>query len=497
MRKPHNRRIEYRRKVFSMRQIRDCVNGSDAVKRAGEMYLPMPSGMELLNAAPGQVKSRSENALSDRRLSISDAPWHHGNAAYSAYVHRAKFPDMTANTLRGLVGIATRRDPEVSIPSAISYLEDLATVEGDTLFECFKKCVGEVFQVGRHALVLDVRKDNTVYFAHYCSESYINWDHGVVDGRKVQTYAEFESITYNEDGSESKVSLCYELVDSEESGKPVCVVSRYVDGKLDGESYNLMVQGKTLDFLPVVNIGSENNDLDMDPMPMLGISDCALDIYRQNADLRHSQFMSCNPTLVFIGVDENDAPKVIGSTVAICISDPGGDAKYITTDTSALSHVKDSIKDVFEEAIQYGAQLLGPTKKSAESAEALALRKEAAGATLVTVVENCAQAINDALNMALRMRGLPETEDMFVPNTEFAELELSAPEMQILLTSWMSGGISHLTYLENMAAAGRLGGRTPEEEMALIEDEGPVGDVGVNADSGDGEDGNEEDEDDD
>lgn len=470
---PHSKHIKYQRKIYSMRQVRDCVEGSDAVKRSAELYLPMPSGMSQMDVA-ASTASTSSNPLADRSLSINEAPWYHPNAAYSAYLHRAKFPDMTASTLRGLIGVATRNEPEYTLPSTLSYLEDVATIDGDGILALYSNTISEILQVGRHAFVIDIREDSTLYIAQYSSESYINWLYEVINGKRVQTFAEFETCEQNEDGEEIKKALCYSLEVVEENGPRVAIVRKYTDGKLDPDGEIVIKhQGKMLDFLPIVNIGCEKNTAEPDNVPLIGITDCALDIYRHTADLNNIHFMCCNPTLVFIGVDADDSPRVVGSTVAIALSDPSSDAKYVQPEAGALDHVSGHIDKIFEEAVHYGAQLLGPTKRAAESAEALALRQASSGATLVTVVEAVGEAMEDALKMAAKMTGSSGKVE-FEPNTEFAELALSAQEINSMLQAWMSGGISHLTFLENMANAGKLGDRTPEEEQDLIEQEGPA-----------------------
>lgn len=484
-RQPHERHPEYQRKIFSMRQVRDCVAGSDAVKRAAELYLPMPSGMVGFVSQPTAVmKTGQQNPLTNQRpISITNAPWYHSNAAYSAYLHRAKFPDITANTLRGLVGVAKRKDPVVELPPTIKYLEEVPTQSGDSIYALFAKVVSEIFQVGRFCLVLDVRKDNSMFIAQYPSESYVNWDYEVIDGHKVQTYAEFEMDTVDSNGSIIQKSLCYSLEAPNEADidihklpgdKRICVAYHYTDGKLDEDGRKVILfQGKTIDKLPLQNFGAEENTACIDCLPMIGISDCALDIYRHSADLHQSHFMNCNPTLVFIGVDADDAPKMMGSTVAICLSSKDADAKYVIPENGALDHVSNYMGETFQEAVGYGANLLGPNKRAAESAEALALRQSAAGATLITIVGNAGSGLEAILQMASDlMAGGGEVE--FTPNTKFAEMTMSAQDVTALVSSWMSGGISHLTLLENLAEAGKLGDRTPEEELEQIENEGPA-----------------------
>lgn len=469
--KPHVRRIEYTRKLFSMKQVRDCVSGSDAIKRAGEMYLPMPSGMSLVNSSPASSnRTSSSSPLADRSLTINQAPWYHANPAYSAYVHRAKFPDMTGNTLRGLVGVATREDPEVELPAAIAYLEELATVDGEDLASLYEYCVSELLQVARHALVLDIRDDSTFFIARYASETIINWKVSVINGRRMLSYIEFETISVDDEGGEQKCSLVYRL-ERDENEHLVCMTYHFTDGVLDKEPAAVIYKGTTLDFLPVVVLGVEDNTPEPDAIPLLGISDCALDIYRHSADLNNAHFMTCNPTLVFIGVDADDAPITIGSTIAICLPSAESDAKYVQTDANGLDHVKDYIQDVFGEAMQYGASLIGPTKRAAESAEALSLRQSASGATLITIVARAGAGIEQILNMAATLVG-SSGEAEFTPNYEFAEVTLSAQEILALMNLWMNGGISRDTLLTNLSRAGRLGDKTPDEEAGLIDDEG-------------------------
>jgi len=464
---------QYLRRIFSTRQIRDCVEGSDAVKRAGILYLPIPSGMTgVQNTAP-TLGVNSNKSLSDNNLNISEAPWYHSNPAYSAYIQRAKFPDITKSTLKGMVGIATREDPEVDFPASLSYLENIATIDGASINELYAECVSEVLKAGRLALVFDVRDDNTFYIAQYYSESYVNWEFSVINGMRKQTYAEFETVEFT-DGEECLKTLAYCLEKDEETGELFCVVRKYKDHRIYDET-EIRVQGKRIGFLPIANINSETeaNKPDIDTLPLLGISDCALDIYRHSADLNQNHFQACNQTLVFTGVDGDDAPTLMGSGVAICLSDSSSDAKYVSATTGALDHVSKYIEGVFAEAVHYGANLLGPSKKSAESAEALSLRQANAGASLLTVVLAVGNGINRIIQMIDSIKtGTVSDDKYFIPNTSFAELHLSAQEINALISGWMSGAVSHLTLLDNLAQAGRLGDRSPDEEIAQIEREG-------------------------
>jgi len=438
----------------------------------------MPSGMIGIPApAAAQAGRTTSNQYATDTLDYQRqyVPWYHSNPAYSAYLQRAKFPDITANTLRGLIGIAGRNLPQIELPASLEYLRENATPEGMSLAELFLFLVSEILQVGRIALVLDVRSDNTLYISPYVTETYTNWDSEVVDGISTQTLAMFTVEDSHPDDTESGTknhSIEYALEQVEENGPMVTVVYKFIDGDLVEGPTPIVIQGKPVERLPVVNAGSLKNDPWPDVIPMLGISDCALDIYRHSADLTQAHFLTCNPTLFVTGVD-GEIPQTVGSSVVIALSNPAATAFYPATDTSALNHINEYIGGVFSEAMNYGAALLGPSKRAAESGEALALRQAASGATLLGSVTHAASAMEQILQMASDIVGGGEV--VFEANTEFAEKTLNAQDISALVSTWMSGAISHESLLENFIDAGIVNEeKTPEDEIAAIQDEEPI-----------------------
>ena len=461
IRKEH---YKYNRIRYSWRQVRDCIEGSNSIKRANQVYLPLPSGMRFnSNTTPdfnNEITNFSKNTI---EYEFEYVPWEHSNPAYSAYLQRARFPEMTNHSLLGFVGVATRQEPQITLPAGLEYLEDNATADGLSLLELFEFCISEIFQTGKLSLVLDVRAgDNTFYIAPYNAESNIDWYSSFANGKRRQTEAVFveagENRSINDDREKDKHIYYYlaplidaDIQDGEEP--PLFAFSQtYTDGKPDSEPILLLSQGSPIEELPIVNLGSIKNDPDPDTVPLLGISDIALTIYRKDADLAQAQYLTCNPTLFVFGINKEDMPRVVGSTVAVGVPNPNGRAEYPPTDTSALEHIRTHIQDLFNEAVQYGANLLGRDRKAVESAEALALRKAASGATLVGVVRKVGEAITEILNLAARWSGRSETAE-FLPSLDFAEHTLSAQELTALVRTWIEGGISQDTLLDNLRDA--------------------------------------------
>ena len=69
-----DRHSDYEELQYGRMQVRDCVKGSNAIKRGNEIYLPMPSGM--MDVDPDSFKSKSDNGLS-----LASMPWYHENPA--------------------------------------------------------------------------------------------------------------------------------------------------------------------------------------------------------------------------------------------------------------------------------------------------------------------------------------------------------------------------------------------------------------------------------
>ena len=482
----------YLRRVYSRRSVRDAIDGSDSVKRAQEVYLPMPSGMLVDDTAPnvtrgaGNMGSMTPNAGatkaadSNAAYQLNNAPYYHSNPAYRSYLQRARFPEITSHALRGLVGTATRIPLDLKLPSKLQYLEENATIDGATLSQLFAELLSEVLQGGNVSLAVEIdAKTNKPYFVVYIAETSINWQ---VNSRSGDVeLSVFETLENDQDSdnvfdtSETlNVCLAYQKKTSGE-----IIQTRFVDGKEHGEK-EASLQGTKFKQIPVVYIGAVKNSPTPQTPPLLGISEIAYCIYRKDADLSQSEYMTCNPNFVLTGVEsETGVPMVFGSTVALILPNPDAKAFYPKTDTQGLDHVGKSIDRLFEEAMMLGASLSGPTKKGVESTETVNMRSNNQGATLVGMVKNVAEGLEDALLIAGELLNITE-KPIVTPSLEFAQKALSPEMLNALTTSWMANGLSKETLLRNFKEAGILNeDESIEVEMARIENEGPASDDGV------------------
>lgn len=482
------RHPQYEDVEYQWRQLRDCIAGTSAIKRSGALYLPIPTAMLVADRIPAGTPDDSGIQFGGRNTKNTDeflrnrAPWNHPIAAYSAYLQRARFPDITSNCQAGLVGIATKKDPEVELTPSLEHLQKDATVHGLSLNAMFKEAIGEVLSTGRCSYLTDVvESENILKFVKYDAESQINWKTVAVDGEIQPFLIVFEEhATNGSEFSHEAVAIHRVLrIEQDESGAFSYTSQLYNGGQAAGESVIVTLQGQSIDFIPNVCINADEIGYVVGESPLLGISDIAISVYQKDADMSNAEFLTCNPMLAVFGVDENDVPQTVGSAVAWAIGSPEGRMEYIEPAATSLNHMQNRIDKLFEEAISYGMALLGPTNK-VEAEGTVRMRQEASGATLKTVVRTVGEGIERALKQAAEWAGDNPDDIKFEPNLSFSDVFISAPEQAALLQSWLNRGISHETFLWNM----KKGSIIPEDisvedEQARIFTSAPVLNTGT------------------
>ena len=451
----------YEANIFTWRQVRDCVEGEAQIKRRDEVYLPMPSAMLDYNAPSPSIGSSSSGSIENKDKNINKAlnPNYHTNAPYMAYKTRAHFPDITGFTLRGLIGIATRKDATIKVSSKLDYLEG-------TLEESYTEILNENLQTGRVPVLVDIN-NNLITLNINTAESLINWKE---DDNGNLILAVFEEFAEDESVYESNTTDYNYRVLTIEDGKYTVTVYNG-EGVVVTPAVVPTYFGKPLTEIPLVIIGSTNLTQDPDIVPLGSISSVALQIYMKSADLSQAEFLTCNPTLIFTGVTADNVPKAIGSVIGVALPDSDMKAEYTKTDTAGLNHVMDHIERLFEQAAAYGSNLLGVGKSSGgvESGEALRLKQTANSATLQSVVTTTSNGLQECLRIIGDWTGTGEEALEFEAVKELVDLMLSAQEVTSLVNAWMAGAISKESLGDVLRRMGLfIDNRTTEEELQAI-----------------------------
>ena len=394
--------------------MRDCYAGERTVKNRTTRYLPATRSMIL------------DGALSSREP---------GYSMYVSYVQRAVFPDLVANAARTLTGLAFK-DPSVyTLPDSMVELLDSATLEGDSLQTLHRRIVEQILLYGRFGLALDVPDgEGLPYFVSYGARSIINWDDSLPARGRVnplqfvttvdETYARgtegsYEWTPINRYRAFELVNGVYQTWTEEENDPGTPVTPEY--------------RGRTLDFVPFTFIGAQDLVATPGPIPLLGIANSALAIYRGDADLRQTLHNVGQDTLVLIGVgddteeEDDQQPVRVGATAVIKLG-PDGDAKYIGVNGEGLTEQRLVLQDDYKLASSEGSRLLENTAAQAESGEALKVRVAAKTTTLTAVALTAAAGLQHALRQVALWVGADPQQVKVEANLDFAEDSFSAQE---------------------------------------------------------------------
>lgn len=432
----------------SWKIMRDAADGTEAIKEAGEEYLPRPSGMA---GAPDP------------------------SAAYTAYLKRAVYPELVSPTIRGMTGIMYAKAAQYELPSSLEHMRERATRDGMALDGLQRRLTREVLIAGRYGLLADMPSTGTgqPYLAGYTAESIVNWD---LDEDRNLVFLVLDESEWRRDSQSGAWSWVQrfrtlELIEGRYSAR----IDEYgASGILRGEAMEPTRRGgaEALDFIPFVFVDTNDLTPEPDEIPLLPLARLSAAIYRADADYRHSLYLTSQPTPVVIGAGE-EKPTTIGSATLWMLPE-GGNAKFLEFTGAGISAQRTAIRDDLESAVQLGARLLAEQTGAEESGEARRLRYANETATLTSIAQNTASGLERALRYAAVWAGADPEQVIVTPDTDFLDRTLTPQEVDALVRGWMSAAYSYETLFGNLKRGGIIADdRTVEEERDAIDAQAP------------------------
>jgi hypothetical protein len=439
------------------RLMRDAMDGEDAVKARGEVYLPMKSGTRAIDDATNR------------------------QAAYDAYKQRAEFPELVAPTVRGAVGTILEQEATIELPPKLEPLLQRATRDGLTLEALHRRITIELMTTGRYGILPGVTANGDPYLAGYVAESIINWD---TDEEQRPNYVVLNEsgLARNRDtgawGSTKQYRECM-VVDGRYG-------ARVWTDSGSGMEPDMLVEARTgkqrpLASLPFVFIDTNDLAPEPDDVPLYGLAKLAVRVYRLDADYTFALHMTSEPTPVAIGfddpksaVEEGRAPTTLGSS-KLWLLPAGGDAKYLEFSGPGLAAQERAIQSSMSRAVIFGANLLADTQRTAESGEALRLRLGNQTATLRSIAMTSAAGLERALKNVAEWVGEDPDKVSVQPVTDFFDHTLTAQEITALVAGWQAGGYSKQTLFDRFKRGELIPAeRSFADEEELIAAEGPA-----------------------
>jgi hypothetical protein len=407
-------------------RARDVLAGEDAVKAAGDRYLP-------------RLDSQSDEE-------------------YAAYKARASFFGATARTLEEYLDLVFRRAPVTNVAgeSLKLFLRDCDRW-GTEFIQYARRVLSEVLWVGRAGslVLLDSGRPCVSFWR---AEEILDWCIEWVGQRAVLTRLVLK------DGARRRE---LRIVDSE------CVqeVWSQVDGEwvMDGFG-TLRRDGVPLSFIPFVFHGPKGSLPELGKLPLADIITANLDHYRLDADYKHGLHFAALPTAWVSGFDKA-APLRIGSSAAWVSEVPGASAGFLEFTGAGLAHLERAMEKVERRMALLGARMLEGTSAPANGQAALAAGEQCG---LGAIVESLNRSLSRVLQFGqwwIQGGDLDAigSQVSFAMNSDLGACAMSGEEITAVVAAWRAGAISRDSMLERLKRGEVLpDGRSVAQERALI-----------------------------
>lgn len=430
---------EIRDRLPEWELIQDVLDGSDAVKHKGPKYLPMP--------CPSNISGENRTR-------------------YEAYKERAVFYNVTYRTLMGLLGQVFLRDPVLTIPDVMAYMENDVDGGGVTLDQQALYTLGRVCSKGRAGLMVDypqVEDGKSVSRADTLAgnvrptvlmvepEDVINYRRTRMGSKAVLSLVVIrERVITGDDGFETTCEQQWRVLRLYPDG---CHVEIWVldkdktdkDFKRISDTLLLNSAGKPVTYIPFTFTGPVNNDPSVDRPPLYDMAVLNIAHYRNSADYEEASFIAGQPTPYASGLTQEWVDNVLKGTVELgsraCVCLPAGGQMGLVQ-AQANSMPKEAMEAKERQMVALGAKLVEQLTVQRTATEA-SMEQASENSVLSTAAKNVAAAYTQCLQWAADLvdPSINKDEIEYELNTDFDIAKLSAQDQAQLVANWMAGAM--------------------------------------------------------
>ncbi|WP_272580961.1 DUF4055 domain-containing protein [Providencia sp. PROV266] len=421
--------------------MRDAIAGEDAVKQKGTVYLPKSAGMI-------EAEKQGDSAKS----------------IYEGYRTRAQYPLWVQDSLRTMVGLVSKLQPEITLPSKqLQVLEENATSDGFGLKQLFIRVVLNLLEYGRCGLLIDVDQKGAPYFALYDALSITNWKENSVGGRKDLNLVVLEEQFDNSEdkfGHETRtVYRVLELID----GK--LVVSLHDSDSIDDRTPKL--GSDLLTFTPFIFCGTTDNAANVGTIPLLTMAKAAIKSYQLSADYFQSLHHTAHPQPWISGLSDGDDISVTGVMAAWQLPQ-NSQCGYLEITGVGIDKTKAEMDAQKNTALEAGAKVIDTTAQ--ESGEARRARQDDQHASLHSIVTCAAEAVEQGIKYMAQWLNLSDKDCVFTVKPDFNNSTYDINLAKQLQEMAVMGKVSFQTYWEYIGT-GKMPDISYKDETLRIEAE--------------------------
>lgn len=419
----------------------------------------------------------------------AEKPPEKNDERYKPYKLRALYVNIAGRTKNGLTGAAFRKDPQIKLPAGLDYLEENADGGGQSLIQLCKDVFGDLLTSGREVLLVEYPEmeeglteeqvkllSPQATIKRYTALDFINWKTSVINGKTVLTQARLKEVY--DDAEDEFESNPEDQIRVLRLGKNGYTQQIYRKGEAYGPEIIIKQHnGAPWPFIPLFVIGSQNNDVSVDEIPLADIAHVNMAHYRNSADLEENCHMHGQLTLGI--ASELDWPEFkaanpdgvkVGAMAGHYLG-RGGSFSSVQTDENQLADKLMERKE--EQAVALGAKLI-ENKNPTETATQAKIDATGENSVLGDLVSNVEEAFQRCIEWCGLFMG--ETGSFeFEMNREFFDGSVD-PATVIAGIQLYDRGIVAKLDIQNLARKANMveEDRTSEQIDAEAEDVSPL-----------------------
>lgn len=445
------------------RKCRDFVSGSDAVKDAGSLYVPRPSGLD--------------------------------DDEFRAYVQRGSLFNASQRTADSLVGLVMQKPPVVEMGAQLERFSDYFDGAGSTAEDFARDAVMDVLVTGGGCAVADRpetpegvatrRQEQTLglrpYAAWYPMESVLDWRYGWVNGKLELVWLKLAE-TWDDpvDEWESETKPQVRVFDIQDGGAR-CRIFREGNSaswELHKETMLRRAGGEAFPFVPAVLFGPIKNE--PDKPPLLDLVEVNRSHWQNSVDLEHGLHFTGLPTPYIAGHTFDEGVEVrLGSKTLFAFDDPNAKVEFASFGSEGLAGLEKALERKEQHMAALGARMLMPEGAGVESGEALAIRRGGENSALGKVADSVSRSMELLIETMGDWEGHSEAVS-FRLNTDYLPTTMTAQELTAAIAAVDRGYMSQQEFFDLLKAGGQVrDDKTYEEHQ---EEVSGMGDRPVNGD---------------
>jgi len=418
--------------------LSDIFGGEKNIKSKTTEYLP---------ATPGMKKDIEHSKT--KKI---------GEERYERYLFGAIFYNYFIDTLDAMVGLINSNPPDnITLPKSLDYLKTNCTPFGDDIRGLMSDLNIQQLSKGRTGLLLDSTVSGFKMLQYTC-ENIINWSGSYVDGVYVLDFVLLKEPTLKRDNFVYTEVDNFRLCALDGNGvyySTIIAEDQIIDFDIlnpPEEVIYPLSKGNTSSTIPFMFINSNNITPECSNGPLLNLANICLHIYTSDADYRQYIFGSSQDTLFISGFDADELDVIrIGSGALIASTNDNASASFIGINSAGLSENRLSLENLHKQAAAMGVALL---ESGNESGKALTIRSQVKTATMRTITQTAAKAIEVLIRIGAQWEGLElDDADIIIhPNSDFSDSTKTIEEIDKLWTSRIP--VSNETLHSNLIKTG-------------------------------------------